>query len=169
VKAFGAAQSSLPEPGAWLILVGDYEGDRFHADVASLRRAIETTGVSERVRLPGFVPDPELRHLYGGARALVLPSLEEGFGLPAVEAAACGTPCIATQNSPLPELLADGGIFVEPTDTEALQDALIALARDRELRARLGARALERARALTWRATADATRAALEAVARGPR
>ncbi len=84
-----------------LVLVGDAEGDVFHGNVGEIRREISLAGLTERVHWAGFVPDEALRHLYAGALALVLPSLEEGFGLPAVEAAACGTPCVATRESPL--------------------------------------------------------------------
>ena len=111
--------------------------------------------------LTGFVPDDELRHLLSGATALVLPSENEGFGLPAVEAAACGTPVIATTASPLPELLEGGGIFVAPRDDVSLIAAMRSLATNRELRCELGARAYDRASVLTW---AKSARSALAAV-----
>jgi glycosyltransferase involved in cell wall biosynthesis len=107
-----------------------------------------------------------LRHLYAGAVAVVLPSLEEGFGLPAIEGAACGTPCIATRQSPLPDLLCGGGLFVDPTDVAALSEALRLLGGSSELRRSLGRAALERAGRLSWRSTAEATCAALAATAR---
>lgn len=153
------------ERGLHLLLVGDYSGDPFHADVAALRARIAQHGVGERVHLVGFVPDSELRGLYAGALALVLPSLEEGFGLPAVEAAACGTACVATDRSPLPQILEDGGLFVDPRDTGALRDALVRLADGAELRASLARGALARARKLTWEDTAEATHAVLVAAA----
>ncbi|MCA9510561.1 MAG: glycosyltransferase family 4 protein, partial [Myxococcales bacterium] len=161
------ADVAAERPSLHLLLVGDFEGDVFHIDVASLRERIAARGVAGRVHLPGFVPDEALRHLYTGALALAIPSLEEGFGLPAVEAAACGTGCIATRNSPLPDVLAGGGLFVDPLDTAALRAALAACADDEGLRRKHGAAALERAGRLSWRATADATRRALEEIARG--
>jgi glycosyltransferase involved in cell wall biosynthesis len=163
VDAF--AKVAKQRPNLHLLLVGDYEGDVFHTDVASIRERIAAHDLGARVVWTGFVPDDDLRHLYSGALGLAIPSLEEGFGLPAVEAAACGTGCIATKNSPLPEVLAGAGIFIEPTDTVALSDALEAFASNPELRRSYGAAALERAGKLSWRATADATRRALCAIA----
>jgi len=72
----------------------------------------------------GFVNDDEVVHLLNVAQALVLPSMAEGFGLPAVEGAACGVPIIATRNSPLPDLLKDGGIFIDPNAPAELTNAL---------------------------------------------
>jgi alpha-1,3-rhamnosyl/mannosyltransferase len=159
------AEVAQTRPNLHLILVGDYEGDVFHIDVEALLARIAMHGLERRAILAGFVPDEALRHLFTGARALVIPSLEEGFGLPAVEAAACGTPCIATTQSPLPELLEGGGLFVDPDDRAGLTRAMAQLADDEEARRALGAAALECARALSWRATAEATRKALTAVA----
>ena len=78
-----------------LLLVGDVH-DVFHTHVPQIHEAIAKHALSERVSLPGFVPDHELVHLYRAAYALILPSLMEGFGLPAVEAMACGTPVLSS-------------------------------------------------------------------------
>jgi glycosyltransferase involved in cell wall biosynthesis len=81
---------------------------------------------------------------------LVLPSFDEGYGLPAVEAAACGTPVIATTSSPIPRLLEGGGIFFDPRDVNALKDALAVMCGDDQARENMADMALERASTLTW-------------------
>ncbi len=163
VRAFAEAAVGR---GARLLLVGDYAGDVFHQDLANIRAEIARTGVVDRVHWTGFVPDEELRLLYAGALAAVLPALEEGFGLPAVEAAACGAPCIATRASPLPEVLAGGGFFFDPRDGRMLAEGMRRTLVEPGRRARWARAARERASALSWEATARATRAALEATAR---
>jgi len=149
-----------------LLLVGATSGDPFHGDQARIRAEIERQGTAELVHWTGFVDDEELRHLHSGALALVLASRCEGFGLPAVEAAACGAPVVATRASPLPELLAGGGLFVEPGDEAGLHAALRRFAEDPGLRDELGRTALARARALTWPRGAQAALDALREVAR---
>ena len=149
----------------YLLLVGDPGSDAFHKNVDRIREAIVEAGTGERVLWTGFVPDEELRHLHSGALALALPSEAEGFGLPAVEAAACGTPVVATTQSPLPELLCGGGIFVAPGDQETLEGALRLLSKDPELRARMGAHALDGARSLSWEKGARAALAAIREAA----
>lgn len=148
----------------YLLLVGDPGSDAFFKNTHRIRETIEEAGTIDRVIWTGFIPDEELRHLHSGALALVLPSEAEGFGLPAVEAAACGAPVIATNQSPLPELLKGGGIFVAPGDQVTLEGALRLLSKDQALREKMGRRALEGARALSWetgaRATLDAIREA---------
>ncbi len=151
----------------YLLLVGATEGDPFHGDQAAIRRAIAEAGTESLVRWTGFVPDEELRHLHSRALALVLPSACEGFGLPAVEAAACGAPVIATRESPLPELLEGGGIFIPPGNQSAVTAALRSMLLDPAGRSAMAARALARAGALSWPATASIALQAIEDAGRG--
>lgn len=148
-----------------LLLVGAIGGDVFHGDHANIHAAIDAGGMGQLVHWTGFLPDDDLRHLLTGSLALLLPSENEGFGLPAVEAAACGAPVIATTASPLPELLAGGGIFVQPRDHSALVAALRAMLADEPARLAMGARARARAALLTWRRGADAALGALREAA----
>ncbi|MDX1579063.1 MAG: glycosyltransferase, partial [Gemmatimonadota bacterium] len=122
-------------------------------------------GTGDRTIWTGFVPDEDLRHLHAGALALVMPSEIEGFGLPAVEAAACGTPVVATTQSPLPDLLAGGGIFVSPGDDDTLEGALRLLSKNAPLREEMGKRALNGARSLSWDRGADEALEALREAA----
>jgi glycosyltransferase involved in cell wall biosynthesis len=161
VRAHGVIARRMKDDAPLLVLVGPVSEDVFHESVESIRAAIADKGTESLVRWTGYVPDAELRHLYAGAQALVLPSEAEGFGLPAVEAARCGTPVIATTVSPLPELLAGGGFFVTPGDVEGLTSALSTLCGDPAIRASMGNAALERTRDLSWDRTAADVIAAL--------
>jgi len=144
-----------------LVLVGALDDDPFFGAQQHIRDEILRCGTGDHVRWAGFVSDDELRHLLSGALALVLPSESEGFGLPAVEAAACGVPVIATRESPLPQLLEGGGIFIAPRDDTGLAAAMAAVAGDEPYRRTLAAGALARARALSWAASARAALGAL--------
>jgi glycosyltransferase involved in cell wall biosynthesis len=99
-------------------------------------------------RMLGHVPDEHLPGLYAGARAFVLPSLYEGFGLTVLEAMACGTPVVASDRGALPEVLGDAGRLVDPLDRGAIADAVLASLADD------GAAGVERARAFSWAGTA---------------
>jgi glycosyltransferase involved in cell wall biosynthesis len=116
--------------------------------VAQLRALAERLGAA--VELRAFVPPAEVTPLLRGARALVLPSLAEGFGLPAVEAMACGTPVIAGNVSALPEVVGDAGLLVDPHDVAALADAIVRVLSNDRLRKELSARGLERAARFSW-------------------
>lgn len=153
------------DPVPHLLLVGRQSGDVFLTSGEALRALVAALGTSALVHWTGFVADDVLRALHTGAVASLLPSESEGFGLPAVEAAACGTPVIATRESPLPQLLAGGGHFVTPGDVAALATAMRQLLRHPEARRTMGDAALRGAAALTWRRTAFATLAALEEAA----
>lgn len=129
-------------PGHKLALVG-----REFAGIPDLPRVVKT----------GYVTVEELRALYHGALALVLPSLYEGFGLPAIEAMASGTPVIASSGGALPEVVGDAGLLFEPTSRTLLVDAMRRLAGDDELWRALVEKGLRRARSFAWRATARTT------------
>jgi glycosyltransferase involved in cell wall biosynthesis len=166
VRAHAAVARELGDAAPFLLLVGATSGDVFHGDQPRIRAAIAEAGTEALVRWTGFLPDDELRHVHTGALALALPSASEGFGLPAVEAAACGAPVIATTASPLPGLLEGGGIFVPPGDEAAVTAALRRMLSDEPGRRAMGARARERAAALTWdRCAREALSALREAAA----
>jgi glycosyltransferase involved in cell wall biosynthesis len=109
------------------------------------------------VTVTGFVDDDELAALYRGAIALVMPSVEEGFGLPALEAMASGCAVITSKAAALVEITGDAGLHVEP-NVPALVDAMRRVASDEVLRQTLASRGVERARTFTWTRCADLTR-----------
>jgi glycosyltransferase involved in cell wall biosynthesis len=160
VRAHATLVRDVADPPL-LVLVGALDDDPFFGSQQRIRDEIARCGTGDHVTWAGFVPDEELRHILSGSIALVLPSESEGFGLPAVEAAACGIPVIATRESPLPQLLEGGGIFVTPRDDAALGSAMRRLATEESYRRELGAAALVRARALSWASSARATLDAL--------
>jgi glycosyltransferase involved in cell wall biosynthesis len=167
VRAHSALVAEALQRGTavpYLVLVGTTSADNFHGVGAGIHEAIAKCGTAEFVRWTGFMPDEALSCLLTGTRALILPSQNEGFGLPAVEAAACGAPVVATTASPLPNLLEGGGYFVAPGDADSLVAGMRALLDDGE-RDRRGRIARERAARLTWRASARATLSALHDVA----
>jgi alpha-1,3-rhamnosyl/mannosyltransferase len=149
-----------------LLLVGSLQDDVFHANVQDIRAAIASQGTEPLVHWTGFVDDDELRALHSGATALVLVSASEGFGLPAVEAAACGTPVIATTASPLPVVLEGGGLFVPPGAERETAQAMLQLLDNREAARAMGERARQQASALQWSEGARAALAALHEAGR---
>jgi glycosyltransferase involved in cell wall biosynthesis len=165
VRAHAALARELGAAAPHLLLVGTVDKDVFHGDQAAIRAAITGAGTERLVHWTGFVADGALRHLHSGAIGLVLASACEGFGLPAVEAAACGAPVVATTASPLPGLLAGGGLFIAPNDEAALLGAMRRLATDEAGRARMGRVALEQAGRLSWERGATEALAALREAA----
>lgn len=104
----------------------------------------------------GYVPDEDLCRLYSGAEFFVFPSLYEGFGLPVLEAMACGCPVLTSNVSSLPEVAGDAALLVDPRDDRAMGRAFERLSEDRALRDRLRAAGLERAGGFSWKRTAEA-------------
>jgi glycosyltransferase involved in cell wall biosynthesis len=124
---------------------------------ASQQALIERLGVRDAVEHRGTVPLADLPGAYAAADLLLMPSLYEGFGLPALEAMACGTPVVASTEGALPEVLGDAGLLVLPTDVEAIAAAVARVLTDERLRADLRQRGLARAREFTWERTARET------------
>jgi glycosyltransferase involved in cell wall biosynthesis len=151
----GFARSGLGGEGVRLVLVGD-TGDVFHTHVPALREAVARHGLGDRVVFTGFVPDGDLAEFYNRALALVQPSLMEGFGLPPVEAMACGTAVLASTAGSLPEVVGEAGYYFDPSEPGAIAGALRAVADRPELRRDLRARALRRAGRFSWPAAARA-------------
>ena len=132
----------------------------------AVEEQVSRLGLDENVRRVGYVPEEEVQALLCGATALVLPSLYEGFGLPALEAMACGTPVIASSVSSLPEVVGDAGRLLNPCDVESWAATMSELSESESLRANLRERGLRRAASFTWERCAHETYAVLAAAAR---
>jgi glycosyltransferase involved in cell wall biosynthesis len=127
-------------------------------------RRVHETGMEQSVRFVGFVPEPEMPLWYNAADLFVYPSEYEGFGLPPLEALACGTPVVASNRSSLPEVVGEAGILVDPTDTVAMADAMQRVLEDERLQSRLSTAGPTRARPFTWRRMAEETLGVYRAV-----
>jgi glycosyltransferase involved in cell wall biosynthesis len=113
-------------------------------------RRLQELGLTERVIFPGYIAGEDLPAVYQLARLLAYPSLYEGFGLPPLEAMACGTPVVCSNAASLPEVVGEGGLLVEPTDTAALSQAIGRVLADDSLHAELSRRALAQAARFSW-------------------
>lgn len=154
VTAFAKVVEHPSFSDATLVMVGEYEKEVFHSCYAGIKHQTSELGIASRVIFTGYLPDEELVALLNFASVLVLPSLIEGFGLPAIEAAACGCPVIATTASPLPGLLGEGGIFINPANQEELNAALTRVLESESLRQQMRTAGLTAAADLTWEAAA---------------
>ncbi|MDO5690960.1 MAG: glycosyltransferase family 1 protein [Pseudomonadota bacterium] len=127
-----------------------------------LPRAVAALGLQDTAVLPGYVSDQVLATLYAHARCLAMPSLHEGFGLPLVEAMACGVPVITSNLSSMPEVAQDAGLLVNPLQVQEITAALHALLGDFALHARLAARAGHHAQRFNWQHAAQQARLIFE-------
>lgn len=159
VRAFAALSREIPHD---LVMVGPagWLGEELDQTLGALGPAVR-----ERVRLTGFVADDDLPLWYGAADAFAYPARYEGFGLPVLEAMACGVPVVTSNVSSLPEVAGDAALLVDPDDAGALADALRQIVTDPVFADALRARGIARASAFSWaktaRLTVDAYRAAL--------
>jgi glycosyltransferase involved in cell wall biosynthesis len=149
VAAFARIAGAVPHQ---LVIVGKWGWAH-----DELRAAVRAAGLGDRIFFTGYVADADLPVLYNAAEVFVYPSLYEGFGLPPLEAMACGTPVIAGDNSSLPEVVGDAGVLVDAGKVEALAAALRALLEDPREQARCRAAGLARARRFSWAETARQT------------
>ena len=115
-----------------------------------IHAAIRDTNMEDHIHLIGFADDADLPALYSAALITAVPSLYEGFGIPVLESMACGTPVVTSNVSSLPEVAGDAALTVDPTDLDAIGDALQRIIDDGALRADLSARGMSRAREFTW-------------------
>ncbi len=138
-----------------LVLIGPSETDTITPDGPTLRQIITDHKLDNATTITGYLPDQEVVHLLTAATVMVLPSIEEGFGPGAVEAAACGTAVIATKNSPLPDLLGTAGTFIDTTKTADLRFALTDLLTNDQKRQQMAQTAREKASQLTWTNSAE--------------
>ena len=129
--------------------------------------AAKASPVQERIHFTGYVDDADLPALYSLATLFAFPSHYEGFGIPVLEAMACGTPVVCADNSSLPEVAGDAAVLVEATDTDALVDAMRLLLIDTSLRERLVRRGYKQARKFTWEKAARRLLAVYRAVVGG--
>jgi glycosyltransferase involved in cell wall biosynthesis len=150
VRAFAqVVQGGLPHS---LVLAGS-RGWK-DTEVFSTIQALDLTS---RVCFPGYVPQQELPALYSAADLFVYPSLYEGFGLPVLEAMACGVPVITSSVSSMPEITGDAGILVNPRDVDGLAEQMRRILTDRARRDRLAYAGMERAKSFSWERAARET------------
>ncbi len=154
VKSLIDAFSKLPQEirsQHHLVLVGDVQKNK------ELQQCVQESGIAERTIFTGVVSDSQLAEFYQYASVFVFPSLYEGFGLPVLEAMACGCPVIASNTSSLPEVVGDAGILVNPRDREELIDAMTKVLTDTALTKALRKSGREQAENFSWEQTARAT------------
>src|SRR5215204_639165 len=140
IDAYAQARTDGTESPPLLVLVGDLDSETYLSSARSVRERIARHGLAADIRLPGFVSDEVLACLYSGATGVVIPSLAEGFGLPAVEAAACGAAVALSDLPPHQETLGTAALFFPPTDVEALATVLRCLTGDESLRSEVATR-----------------------------
>lgn len=159
IEAFHLARQEAKLPHR--LIIGGAKGWLYD----SIFAAIEKFGLQDVVHLPGFVADEDLPALYSAAEFVAYPSLYEGFGLPIIEALACGTPVLTADNSCLPEAGGPGAIYVNALDTASIAQGIIRLAEDQALRQTLAHAGKQHAATFTWERSArqllDAYAAAL--------
>ena len=124
---------------------------------SDLLAAVEASSRRQDIRVAGYVSAAELESLYGRASIFAFPSLDEGFGMPVLDAMARGVPVVTSNRSAMPEVAGDAALLVDPENDDAITEALRSLASDRTQQNDLRARGLARAHQFSWDNTVDAT------------
>ncbi len=140
-----------------LVLVGDYKDDPFFSAYPDLKAKVSKFGLEDRVIFTGFIPDEDLAYLYNAATLLVFPSLEEGFGLPAIEAMSCGTPVAASKTGSLPEVLGPVGRYFDPLKADEMAAVIRSVLNDESTRQQMKADGIERSQNFRWKRAAEDT------------
>ena len=163
LRGFRLALSRGGLSDLYFVVAGDPAGGGFHSCVDEVRRFISDSVVlRERVLFAGKVSDATLAALYQAALAVVTPAFDEGFGLPAIEALACGTPVLSSDGGAVPEIIGDAGLLFQADAPESIATAIARIGTDAPLRAALGERALARAAQFSWSKAAALTLQSLE-------
>lgn len=149
IRAFAAYCQSRPDPLKLVLL--DYKKEL----VEKLLEELKQPALMDHFVFPGYVPHQEIPLMYNAATLFLYPSLRESFGLPLLEAMACGVPVITSNTSSMPEIAGDAALLVDPFDVKELTGALQRLAGNEELQQQLREKGLERARQFTWKASAE--------------
>jgi glycosyltransferase involved in cell wall biosynthesis len=129
---------------------------------------VSALDLDQAIRRPGMVPDEDLPGLYAGAAALLYPTLYEGFGLPVVEAMACGVPVLTSSTSALQEIAGGYAYLVDPMDVDAIAEGIAVLATDEKVRSDYAALGRKRALDFSWDKAAEKTLEVYESALRGP-
>lgn len=162
LEAFAQAIMVKGAEDLHLVMTGDPEGGGFHSIYEKLQARIAATPVlHDRVIFTGYVSDADLAAIYSDALALVLPSLSEGFGLPALEAMSCGTPVLGATDGAVMEVAGAAGISFDPLDVDDIARAIALIACDPETESALRARAIAETARNTWPTAAELTIASL--------
>ncbi|HEV8131226.1 MAG TPA: glycosyltransferase family 1 protein [Acidobacteriota bacterium] len=164
LEAFHCLTSTSDFGDLKLVLVGDCENEVFYSEYSALEAYIRQLRLEGRTVFTGFLKDEELALLYNAASLVVLPSLEEGFGLPAVEAMACGAPVVCSNRGALPEIVNGAGILFDPLRLETIVNTLRAVLASGGLREEMRRRGLRRSADFRWEAAARKTAAIFTAL-----
>jgi glycosyltransferase involved in cell wall biosynthesis len=152
-EAFARLKKEFPE--LKLAKAGAYgRSEKYRRDTIN---KIESLGISQDVVFVDHIPDIDLAHYYSSAALLAFPSLYEGFGLPPLEAMACGCPAVTSNTSSLPEVVGEAGIMVNPYDTDGLAQAMRLVLTDDKLRDDMIRKGLEQSKKFSWEKTAEQT------------
>jgi glycosyltransferase involved in cell wall biosynthesis len=161
IQAWERLQKRLSDPPA-LVLAGAQK-----IEYRSLRAEVEKRGLESKILFPGFIGDEDLPAVYSAAELFVFPSLAEGFGLPPLEAMACGTPSVVSNSSSLPEVTGAAALHFDPTSLDGFEDCVVRVLTDPELQSTLRAAGLQQARRFSWKKAAEETLAVYRSALQG--